>query len=189
MKKLLYVLLALAVLVSAGDVVVYRYMVNLPKPQVVQPYVPTVQQDYDVVEVHDPNVVVSSGPVNPDKLIRQFFSNEQIRELEDVIPVEFNYIGATMAENGYYIYSYSIARTDAVVVVYLDNGIATIHSITNRYGSIYPIVYFKNGIPSNALDIYKQLDVGGPLTTEYEEGKRVVLYDKNNNKVKLRLNT
>jgi hypothetical protein len=87
-------------------------------------------------------------------------------------------------ENCYYkddieVYVFNVRNTDMCCYCEVKDGnIIFISSVTNRYGSSYPCVYFKQGVPSNSKQIYDTLleDWGYVEgTTDYTEGNKFIL--------------
>lgn len=132
----------------------------------------------------------TSGPTDPNKLLISFVNSPSLQNLEDVFNPEFVFVEAYKMNSGEYRYVYNVKDSDIEVVVDLDANNATIHSVSNKYGSIYSLVYFQNGVPSNSKELYVTIGengYSGVYRTDYEAGNKLILYDAENNKIKITL--
>lgn len=106
-----------------------------------------------------------------DKILSAVLYTGTVDNIRRVFPVELT-CNTVYDDNTSVV---SIKNTDIEIVCDADYSII---SVRNRYGSVYPGIYFSKGVPVNALDIYRQLyakGISGYWSTDYVSGKLVVL--------------
>ena len=106
-----------------------------------------------------------------DKIAHSLIFDKRVEELSRLFPVKLSLVNTYVDSTR----TFCVENSDIYIDTDADGNISRIY---NRYGPDYPLVYYTNGVPDNAVDVYRCLRQHGitdMVKTNYTDGFVILL--------------